>query len=116
EEAGSFLAIRVDAPPQTGAPASDAFQTGRTDREGRFVFRPHVAGVWKISIDDEMGHRATTEVSVPEQESGQQTPLADSTDGGPRSTSDKLLVGLSLLFGVTGMLMAWVTRRSARQG
>lgn len=107
EEAASFLAVRVLAP-DAGEPAADAFQTGRTDRDGRFVFQPNRPGLWLVTVDDEMGHRATQEVSVTH--SAAQTATSPEAPGG-RTISDKLLIGLSLLIGVTGLLMAWLSRR-----
>ncbi|MCW5963329.1 MAG: hypothetical protein KIT83_04760 [Bryobacterales bacterium] len=108
EEAACFLAVRVLAPEER-QPAADAFQTGRTDRDGRFVFLPNRPGLWKVSVDDEMGHRATQEVTVTNAPAPPTSP-AEGTGG--RTNSDKLLVGLSVLFGVTGLLMAWLSRRS----
>ncbi len=113
EEAASYLAVRVDAPAEAGL-AADAFQTGRTDRAGRFVFLPSRGGTWKVTLDDEMGHRATTEVTVgaTDAEAASAQTLSHTTNEA-RSTGDKLLIGLSILFGLTGMLMAWATRRAA---
>jgi hypothetical protein len=46
-------------------PDSDrVFQEGLTDREGRFVFLPSTHGIWRIHVDDGMGHTAHTEVPV----------------------------------------------------
>ncbi len=39
------------------------FQIGRTDRNGRFCFFPDVSGVWKVIVDDGIGHRL--EMSIP---------------------------------------------------
>lgn len=110
EEAASYVAVRVQAPEAAGA-AVDAYQTGRTDRKGHFVFLPDRPGLWKVTIDDEMGHRITEEVNVTDTASPAK-PGAPSSPGTPgRSTGDKLLVGLSLLFGATGLLLAWTSRR-----
>jgi len=48
------------------SPADDGveFQTGTTDRHGRFAFVPDTAGVWRVTVDDGMGHMMTVDVTV----------------------------------------------------
>jgi nickel transport protein len=49
------------------APDSQAkFQTGRTDRNGKFSFIPDVPGEWKVIVDDEMDHRLIVVIPVNE--------------------------------------------------
>ena len=45
--------------------AEQPFQTGRTDRNGYFCFRPDTVGRWKLSAKDADGHfiRVGTKVS-----------------------------------------------------
>lgn len=116
EEPASYLAVRVMAPePGEGA---DAFQTGRTDRKGHFVFLPDRPGLWRVTVDDEMGHRVTSEVSVtaPDGPPGTASAVPPAAPGPvTRSTGDKLLVGLSLLFGAAGLLFAWTSRKRGAQ-
>ena len=57
-EAMSYARVRILAPG-----AKLPFQSGRTDRNGRFCFFPDVAGDWEMVVNDEMGHRP--EVNVP---------------------------------------------------
>ena len=54
----SYAKVNISAP---GAKLT--FQSGRTDRNGRFCFFPDGPGDWKVVVDDEMGHRL--EVAVP---------------------------------------------------
>jgi len=54
----SYARVKISAP---GAKLT--FQSGRTDRNGRFCFFPDTPGDWKVVVDDEMGHRL--EVMVP---------------------------------------------------
>jgi nickel transport protein len=42
------------------------FQTGRTDRNGVFCFRPDRLGTWEIVVEDGMGHRLFLETRVDE--------------------------------------------------
>lgn len=59
-EAMSYASVKITAP-NTKIP----FQTGRTDRNGYFCFRPDTPGRWKITIKDADGHfvRLGTKVS-----------------------------------------------------
>ena len=115
EEEASFLAVSVQAPAQDAA-NSDAFQKGRTDFHGRFAFLPDRPGEWKITIDDELGHRATETFVVPAtalsfDSANPSASVAPPLTEGGRNSSDKLIVGLSVLFGGSGLLMAFLARR-----
>ncbi len=107
-EAASFAAVSVHAP-DAADPHADAYQTGRTDAEGRFVFIPNTTGKWKITVDDEMGHRVTQDVMVTDL-AGAPLPSA-SNQTSARTTIDRLVIGLSVIFGVTGLLTAFLQRR-----
>jgi len=48
--------------PETG----EVFQKGRTDSYGYFVFIPQQIGIWKIIIDDELGHKKTLNLNINE--------------------------------------------------
>jgi nickel transport protein len=56
----SYAGVEITAPD-----AKLPFQSGRTDRNGYFCFRPDAPGRWKITIKDEDGHfvRLGTKVS-----------------------------------------------------
>ncbi|MCI5122028.1 MAG: hypothetical protein D3908_12715 [Candidatus Electrothrix sp. AUS4] len=56
----SYASVEITAPN-----AEVPFQSGRTDRNGYFCFRPDAPGRWKITIKDEDGHfiRLGTKVS-----------------------------------------------------
>ncbi|HSJ23597.1 MAG TPA: hypothetical protein VK929_02860 [Longimicrobiales bacterium] len=113
-------------------PAGDSpYQTGRTDPDGRFIFVPAGPGEWQVTVDDGMGHRRTVRIAIPnpatlvEPEttaSGGYAPgdvatattlTATPTDeaallAGPAGAGDgsvpwRLVTGLSLLFGITGI-------------
>ncbi len=47
----SYAAVEIIAPN-----AKLPFQSGRTDRNGYFCFRPDTPGRWKIIVKDEDGH------------------------------------------------------------
>lgn len=58
----SFSEVKLFAPNVGDTPAL----TGTTDRNGCFMFRPDTNGVWKIAVDDGMGHAATETIQVEE--------------------------------------------------
>jgi nickel transport protein len=41
-----------------------AFQSGRTDEDGRFAFTPNTDGLWRVVVRDEEGHLAEAKVDV----------------------------------------------------
>ncbi len=114
-EAASFIAVTVHAPPSADGKA-DAFQTGRTDVEGKFVFLPTAPGDWRVQLDDEMGHRVEVVAKV----TGQGAAAADAAppNGGAagRGTGERLLLGLSILFGAAGLLYGWMARHRKPAG
>ena len=94
------------------------FQSGSTDRNGRFLFYPDSTGQWRIVVDDGIGHRLALETSVDElPQSGRIATVravesADSalSDIGGReigaarlSRFQGIVVGISLILGVFGV-------------
>ncbi len=73
---GSETSILVEVEYDDGEPVSYAavevlnlkekipFQTGRTDRNGRFLFLPDKPGEWKVVVNDEMGHRVALKTTI----------------------------------------------------
>lgn len=109
-EAASFIAVTVHAPASASVKA-DAFQTGRTDYEGQFVFLPTGPGDWRVLLDDEMGHRVELVANVASGNSAETAAASPSAESGGRGTGERLLVGLSILFGAAGLLYGWLSRR-----
>jgi len=94
---------------RTGADAND-FQSGRTDVQGYFIFKPDRAGEWMVIIDDERGHRKEVAISLdedffdpvpPEQ---QEVPEPEIVEKKIPFVPlyIKILLGLGLIFGLTG--------------
>ena len=97
-EAMSYAKVTILAP---GTKLS--FQSGRTDRNGRFCFFPDTAGEWLVVVDDEIGHRL--EVDIPVDEALKLK--TDQVPGRPtRSLAkyEKALMGISIIFGLSGFL------------
>ena len=53
----SYAEVKVWAPDDDQV----EFQNGRTDKNGRFSFAPDKEGLWRIEINDGLGHAATAE-------------------------------------------------------
>jgi len=83
--------------------SEEAWQTGRTDPSGRFAFFPDAPGTWIVQVDDGGGHRtrATFEVG------------AGGVTAGPEGESGlwRLLTGLGLMAGITGVAYGYTARR-----
>ena len=105
-EAMSYSRVKISAPD-----AKLPFQSGRTDRNGRFCFFPDTPGDWKVVVDDEMGHRL--EVIVPVNEAKELK--TDKQAGGSAESSlsryEKALMGLSIIFGLSGIFFWWKGKR-----
>lgn len=55
----AFSQAQVFAPGST-----QVFAEGLTDREGRFFFGPVTNGIWRVTVDDGMGHALDQTVTV----------------------------------------------------
>ena len=105
----SYARVKIAAP--DGGPT---FQSGRTDRNGRFCFYPDGPGHWVVVVDDEMGHRL--EVSVPVGENLAVSTTAADAGGGKSPAPGWMgaVAGIGVIFGLTGLLMSVKRRRKPR--
>ena len=86
-------------------------QSGRTYRNGRFCFFPDSPGDLEVVVDNEMGHRL--EVIVPVNETRK---LKTAQQAGWLSESsfcmfEKALMGICIIFGISGILFWWRAKR-----
>ncbi len=88
----SFSEARLFAPASEEQPVF----TGITDRHGFFMFRPDASGVWKVTVDDGMGHVVTHALTVDDQNPA---PVSH-VDSIPKRCG--VLAGLALIFGIFG--------------
>jgi nickel transport protein len=100
-EAMSYAKVTVSAPN-----AELPFQSGRTDRNGRFCFFPDVSGEWKLVVDDEMGHRLEMRIPVSGTLGIDKKAWAESKTAGI-SKFTRMLMGLCLIFGASGLVFWW---------
>ncbi len=89
----SYCDVSVFRP---GSPDS-TFLTGTTSEDGRFSYVARTEGMWKIEVDDGMGHMAVMEMEVgPE----------GGTGGQPSARQNRILetvTGVSVIFGLLGL-------------
>lgn len=106
--------VVVDATYEGGTPIPDAslrvygpgeesatWQRAHTDAEGRFAFAPSRVGTWRVLVADSEGHRASLEIEIDEA-------FLERRDGAGGHVSSlpllaRWIVGLALIFGVTGL-------------
>ncbi len=84
------------------------FQTGRTDRNGYFIFQPDEPGQWQIEVRDGMGHRLALGFEVGADGAAPEMVSARS----PKTSAGmarlvKVIAGLSIIFGLSGFLYGW---------
>jgi len=91
--------------------AEKIFQTGKTDEAGKFAFIPTKAGEWRVVVDDGTGHRSEKALS-----------LGDDFFRGEKAPPSraqipvlwKVMVGVSLLFGIAGILYGVKARKKSK--
>jgi nickel transport protein len=91
------------------------FQTGRTDRNGVFMFVPDQPGKWRIVIRDGMGHQLTLGHRIESLAPAEKTDCpAQPTRTEAVSRRDGLIAGIGGIIGVFGLLFGWKARRRYR--
>jgi nickel transport protein len=89
------------------------FQTGRTDRNGLFLFQPDTQGQWQIEVKDGMGHRLALGLEVGADGSAPETGNAHSSTASEGITRPlQITAGLCIIFGLSGFLYGWRSRRT----
>ena len=81
------------------------FQVGRTNRLGQCVFHPDRPGLWQVRVWTEDGHGATVRIEVDE------NMLVGTVESHQPSRWSKMIMGLSVLFGVFGVVSLFSRRK-----
>ena len=102
----SYARVKISAP---GAKLT--FQSGRTDKNGRFCFFPDMPGDWKVVVDDEIGHRLEVTVPVNESKELMTKQQTGGSAGSFISRYEKAIMGISIIFGISGILFWWRGKR-----
>ncbi len=87
------------------ADAKTEFQSGISDKNGVFMFKPDMDGTWTIVFDDGLGHGLKEEIDIRDSQAVEQAP------SGVIPRWQKVLVGVSLIFGITGFLYGVTIKR-----
>jgi nickel transport protein len=98
----SYARVKISAP--DGGPT---FQSGRSDRNGRFCFYPDGPGTWTVVVDDEMGHRLS--LAVPVDANAEPKPDGAAADSRPPVWMGAA-AGIGVIFGLTGIFLWWKSR------
>ncbi|NVL89507.1 MAG: hypothetical protein HWN69_00735 [Desulfobacterales bacterium] len=93
------------------------FQSGRTDRNGRFLFYPDKMGNWKVVINDGMGHRLVLKTAIEKTLDLKKTneQQAKSIDESSLPKYVRGLIGISIIFGISGIFFWWRSRKIYRK-
>ena len=90
------------------------YQNGRTDRRGIFAFCPDRKGIWKIQVNDGMGHVINAEIEVPEMAKStiEEVPVTvpEGRSITPLSKMVRVVAGLSLVLNVFFAAYLWKGR------
>ncbi len=100
----SFCDVSVFGPDSSEHP----YQEGTSDRNGCFAFVPDTNGVWKITVDDGMGHILKARIDV----DSTQSRRMDSTRHADRLGG--VAVGIGVIFGCFGLYSMLARRLRAR--
>jgi nickel transport protein len=102
----SYAAVLIYSPSDSGT----EYQNGRSDAAGVFSFVPDRPGNWKFVIDDEMGHKKEKTIEITDEFlKGSGT----AKSSGELPTYWKMLIGVSIIIGCTGILF-WAKARKAQ--
>ncbi|MCK4888463.1 MAG: hypothetical protein KAS97_00950 [Candidatus Aminicenantes bacterium] len=88
----------------------EPFQIGVTDRNGRFLFFPDADGKWKVVVNDGTGHGGIFYVTIKDS-----TSVQDEAIEKPAGRIVKILSGIMVIFGLTGILFFVLARRDRKR-
>jgi nickel transport protein len=105
----SFAIIRIFAPSRPGVETLQSL----TDRNGYFSFIPDEAGEWRVSAEDDMGHKGEIRINAgPSGNAG----AAASGGTGKAPLVLRLILGLSLILNIFAVYRFILDRRALAAG
>jgi nickel transport protein len=107
----SYSEVKIFSP----ADGETEFQSGLTDKNGRFVFCPDIKGRWKIVVDDGMGHHLEVVVTVNEARELKTHQQTGNSAGRSLSQWERATVGICIIFGISGIFFWWKGKRMYRK-
>lgn len=87
------------------------FQSGRTDKNGRFCFFPDTAGAWEVVVDDEIGHRLEVDVPIDKQLVWKEVRGSAEARGMMFSQYKKMILGVLMVLGLFSILFWGKSRK-----
>jgi len=88
-------------------PSGNLALKGMSDRTGNILFVPDTSGVWRLAVDDGMGHRIEEEINV----GADLLPMAPMSS---RHPYQDIVTGVSVIFGLAGLISLVTTHRKGR--
>jgi len=88
----------------------ELFQSGVTDPNGCFSFLPDTPGKWKILVKDGMGHQVSLTADINDQQALKEK-TAPGVGPGQLSKIQPIITGLSLIFGLMGLVLLFKTKK-----
>jgi len=89
----------------------EPFQSGVTDRNGCFLFFPDMNGVWKVVVNDWTGHGGTIKIKV-----DSISEMTVESREKPLGRGIKIFSGISVIFGLSGILFYLLAVRERKRG
>lgn len=85
--------VNIYAPANPDTP----FLQGVTDQHGRFAFVPDAPGEWRVEVEDGTGHGIVQKITV------SQDMVPELHEAHHLSLGQQILMGVSIIFGITGI-------------
>ncbi len=104
----SYSGVEISAPD-----SKLPFQSGRTDRNGLFCFKPDKPGEWQLIISDEMGHQIRLKTTVSQDMSLLQGKATHEHNAQSMGKAEGVVTGVALIFGLSGCLAWWQSRKKS---
>ncbi len=100
----SYSSCKIFAPSDMKTP----YQQGLTDKYGRFLFVPDSSGEWKIEVDDGMGHGLVKKIAITKDMT-----LMKGLERKHLNRYQDILIGISIIFGITGIAFYFAGKKNA---
>ncbi|MCS7231337.1 MAG: hypothetical protein RMJ67_04280 [Elusimicrobiota bacterium] len=97
----SYADVEIFSPDEKNIP----YQTATTDKNGCFLFLPDKKGKWKIVLNDGLGHGLVKEIEIKEDFSFKEEKQKEF------SLLQKIIVGISIIWGITGVVFYIFAKR-----
>jgi nickel transport protein len=91
------------------------YQSGRTDRNGFFCFKPDSPGMWRLIISDEMGHRVSLKTTVNQDITVSRDNAIHEHNARSMGKIKEILSGIAFIFGLGGFLAWWRSKKKSKK-